>query len=288
MSLAPALFALTAAALFGVTVHTQNQGLDDTDGLTGTFIGVCAMAALMWLLSPFFLQWRWWGTHAAFLFALSGLVFPALSSRMQIAAVRVVGPAITSAIGSFTPLFAVLPAVVLLGEPFGWQAAAGLMLMVGGLTASAVVRRGIPRGWPVAALLMPLGAAFMRGIVQPVTKAGYAELPSPLFATLVMATVSVLVLGVLVWGSGRMGQLRRPRRGHAWFAAGGVAIGLGILSLNTAIGAGDIVVAAPLASTTPLWALLYGAVLFRRERLGLRHAVVAVLVAAGAVLVVTR
>ena len=46
-------------------------------------------------------------------------------------------------------------------------------------------------------------------------------------------------------------------------------------------------IAAPLAATTPLWSLAYGAFVFRREKLHLRHAVVALLVVIGAVLIVT-
>ncbi len=246
------------------------------------------MAVVFWLFSPLYVEWRWWATEAALLFGLCGLMVPAMSARMQIGAVALVGPALTSAIGSSAPLFAVLPAVVFLGEPFGLQPATGLLLMVGGLMISALARRGIPRGWPLWMLGLALGAAFVRGIVHPITKVGLAEVPSPLFSTLVMATTSTVILGVLMLVSKQVPQEPWAKRGHTWFALSGVVNGGGMLALNMSINMGDVVVAASLASTTPLWALAFGAFLFHRERLGTRHALVALFVVAGAVLIVTR
>ena len=65
-------------------------------------------------------------------------------------------------------------------------------------------------------------------------------------------------------------------------------IGGGILSLQLAIQFGDVSLAAPLSSTTPLWTLLLGVMFFRNERITTRHLIMAVLVALGAALVVSR
>ena len=284
----PAAIALFAAALFGLVVHVQRRGLDGTDGLTGTFISVVVMSAIYWLMSPLYMEWGWWTSQAAILFALCGLMMPAFSARMQIASVGAVGPALTSAIASFAPAFAVLPAVFVLGESFGLRPTAGLCLMILGLTLAAIGRNGVSRDWPLWALALPLGAAFLRGILLPVMKVGFAEVPSPLFASLVMSSVSVVVLGVMIVTSGRSPEVLRGGNGHLWFALGGLIIAGGLLALNTAISLGDVVIAAPLAATTPLWALLYGALIFRRESLGPRHLLIASMVVAGAILIVTR
>ncbi len=130
MSLLASLFALSAGALFGLNVYIQRRGLDDIDGLTGAFFSVATMAAFLWFLSPFFVTWRWWFSDAAVIFLLCGLFFPASGQGLQIASIARVGPALTSAVGAFAPLFAVLPAVFFLGESFGFQAQFGLMLMI--------------------------------------------------------------------------------------------------------------------------------------------------------------
>lgn len=285
MDLVPPLLALAAAAIFGTVVHLQQIGLDDTDGLTGSLISVGTVAVGFWLFSPLYMEWDEWMTGAALLFAVCGLVFPALAQRLQVAAIHRVGPSLSASVGAFAPVFAVVPAVMILGEPFGLVPAAGLALMIGALVASTGVR--VSGGWHVAALLLPLGAAAARGFTQPIARAGLIEVPDPAFATLVMATVSTIVLAAMTLASPRRRSLLRYRPGMVWFAASGVANGVGILALNAAIGYGGVVIAAPLATTTPLWALLYGAVIFRREKLHVHHGIVAVLVAIGAVLVVS-
>jgi drug/metabolite transporter (DMT)-like permease len=67
----------------------------------------------------------------------------------------------------------------------------------------------------------------------------------------------------------------------------GIVVGLGILLLQAAISGGEVTTAAPLVSTTPLWALVLGLLVFRHESLRPWHGVVALLVAAGAALIVS-
>jgi DME family drug/metabolite transporter len=286
LDLLPPAFALAAAILFGFSVHLQKLALRDMDAATGTLISVASTAALFWLAAPFLIEWSWWGTRAAAVFALCGLLFPAISQRLQIDAVVHVGPAIAAAMGSFAPLFAVLPAVAFLGESFGLRDWAGLALLIGGLTLTAVLPGRINRGWPLVALLIPLGASFARGIVQPISKVGFAELPSPFFATLVMLTVSLPVCA-LMRAAARGPRPPATARGRTWFAVNGIVVGLGILLLQAAISGGEVTTAAPLVSTTPLWALVLGLLVFRHESLRPWHGVVALLVAAGAALIVS-
>lgn len=285
--LAP-LLGLLAGALFGVLVHVQRRGLDGTDPLVGAFFSVAAMAGFFWLLAPAFVDVAWFGTRAALLFALGGLFFPAAAQALQVFSLGRAGPAITSAIGAFTPFFAVIPAVAVLGEPLGVQLALGMGLMTGGLVLSAIGSKGIPRSFPLWVLLLPLGAALARGLVQPVTKTGLDMVPSPFFATLVFGTVSTLVLAGVLLATGRAHRVVSAGRGVRWFALGGVVNGCGILALNAAIGLGGVTLAAPLASMSPLWTLALGLLLFRHETLGARQVAMALLVVAGSVLIITR
>lgn len=279
--------ALTAGALFGFNVHIHRKGLDGADGMTGAFLSVSAMALSFWLVAPFVIDWRWFAQPGTVIFALAGLFFPAMGQTLQIQSVQRVGPALTSVLGSFVPVFATIPAVFLLGESFGLQSAIALLLMVGGLVLSAIPARGLHRSWPYWALAVPLGAAAVRGFAQPAVKQGLVTVPSPFFAALITATVSMGVLGLLqVWRNRRKGAIVASRPALQWFALSGVINGLGIFALNAALGLGAVTVVAPVAATTPLWTLLFGAVIFRREALTLRHLLITALVFAGAVLLV--
>lgn len=288
MNLAAILLGLGAGALFGFNVHIQRIGLDGTDGLTGAVVSVGSMASLFWLLSPFAVDYAWllsWGT---LIFAAAGLLFPAMGQFLQITSVARVGPAMTAAIGSFAPVFAVVPAIVFLGESFGLQGAIAVALMMTGLALSAIGPRGLPRGWPIWALLLPLGAAAARGLTQPALKYGMIDVPSPFMAAMITATVSTGVLLTLRALRRNVTPLPRVPRAFATFALSGVINGIGILSLAAAIRAGGVTLTAPLAATAPLWSLLFGGILFRRETIGLRHLGVAALVVLGVALLVTR
>jgi drug/metabolite transporter (DMT)-like permease len=288
MLLAAAL-ALGAGALFGFNVHIHRKGLDGADGLTGAFLSVVSMATVFWLGAPFVIDWAWFATTGALIFAVSGIFFPAMGQTFQIFSVQRVGPALTSALGAFVPVLATLPAILFLGESFGPRSGLALALMVGGLVLSAVPSRGFSRGWPLWVLVFPLGAATVRGFSQPAMKLGMETAPSPYFAALVTASVSAVVLALILFARDR-GIRRLASSGSAvrWFMLSGVINGLGILSLNGALSMGSVTVVAPLASTTPLWTLLFGVLVFRRETLRPRNYLIAALVVSGAVILVTQ
>jgi len=283
-----AMSALLAGVLFGLNVHIQHRALDTADSLTGAAISIGVSAALLWISSPLWIDWNWWSSRTVLLFALCGLLFPAIAQLLQIRSIERVGSSLSSAIGAFAPLFAVVPAVVFLKEVINLQVAMGMALMIAGLCISAVRTGRIHRTWPVWALLLPLGAAAVRGSAQPIAKIGLDEIPSASFATLVMTSVSTLVLAGCLLGTNRTIHGLKAKPGVVWFAVSGAVNCAGILALAYAIKVGGVTLTAPLASTTPLWTLLFGALIFRRESLGFQHIVVAVLVVIGAALIITR
>ncbi|MEC3859660.1 DMT family transporter [Mesobacterium sp. TK19101] len=285
--LLPPLFGLMAAMLFGINVYIQGRGLAATTGLHGAFLSVAATAGLFWLLAPFVIDWRWFATAGAAIFAATGLFFPAAGQGLQIAGVRRVGPALTAALGAFTPVFSGVIAVAFLGEVLGLQSGLGFALMVLGLMLAGLKTRNIPRGFPLWALAIPLGASFVRGIAQVFTKLGMQSVHSPFFATLLAATVSSGVLALLLRRNGQA-VVRGLNRSHSWFIASGAINGLGILALNSGIARGELTIVAPMVATTPLWTLVFGITVFRTERLHLRQFLIAGMVVAGAVLLVTR
>jgi drug/metabolite transporter (DMT)-like permease len=284
-----AFLALAAGALFGFNVHIHRKGLDGADGLTGAFLSVASMAVMFWVVAPFVIDWSWFATTGALIFAISGIFFPAMGQTFQIFSVQRVGPALTSALGAFVPIFAAVPAILFLGESFGLKGAIALSLMVGGLVLSAVPTRGFSRGWPLWALVFPLGAATVRGFSQPAMKLGMETAPSPFFAAMITSGVSAIVLALILLVRGR-GIRRLSAGGNAvrWFMLSGVINGTGILSLNFALEMGAVTVVAPLASTTPLWTLLFGVLVFKRETLRPKNYLIATLVVAGAVILVTQ
>jgi drug/metabolite transporter (DMT)-like permease len=158
---------------------------------------------------------------------------------------------------------------------------AGVALLVAALRS-----RGLPRHFPLWALALPLGASAIRGFMIPALKIGQETAPNPMFAFLIMASLSTLMIsGVHVFRRATLGQINV---GWLWFVASGAMQLLGLFLMAMALRVGDVTVVATLSSIAPVWALLYGALMFRRETLGARHVAVAVLVVVGGILLVSR
>ena len=117
-------------------------------------------------------------------------------------------------------------------------------------------------------LVLPLGASLARGIVQPTAKFAYAEVPSPVFGTLVMATVSSVAVTIYLLSRDRA-TIRLVRgQGLNRLIAGGVANGVGLLFLQAAIAYGEVIVAASLSTTVQLWTLVPGQLFLRNAEIG--------------------
>jgi len=160
--------------------------------------------------------------------------------------------------------------------------------MTVGVALTSLIGGKLARSWPLWALLIPIGASAARGLVHPLTKTGLQDIPSPLFATMIMGSMSTLVLLAIVLGTGKAQKLRTMPKGAWWFVLAGIINGSGILFVNMAIAAGDITRVSPFVSTTPIWVLLLGWAYFRVERLGLVHLLAVALVFTGSILIVLR
>ena len=179
------LFAFASAAFLGAAVVTSQLGLRTMEPLSGAAVSVPAFTLLFLLLSPILLAGEpvvWRGLP---IFAAIGLFFPASLTLLAFASNRALGPVITSTLGNLAPLFSVSLAVVLLHEPLRAVQVAGLAIAVIGAVIISVTRPRDLGHWRSWALLLPLAAAFVRGVVPPIVKVGLEIWPSPLWACLV-------------------------------------------------------------------------------------------------------
>ena len=93
------------------------------------------------------------------IFAAVGLLFPAAATLITFAANRRLGPVITGSLGNLAPVFAVLLAFVLLGEPLRLGQMLGLAIILAGV----LVLTGL-RGTPERRLgVVVFGAAAHHG-----------------------------------------------------------------------------------------------------------------------------
>jgi DME family drug/metabolite transporter len=281
----PVVLAFASAFLFAVGVQLQNLGLKYGRSQTGALISMLGSTVLFWLFSPWFLQLWYWGTSAVVIFALVGLFRPFLTSNLAIAGIRHLGPTLTSILASTAPVFAAFFAIVILGETLTIPIALGTLTIV--LAIGLLARKSEAKStWPVWALALPIGAAVLRALGHALTKLGLDIIPDPLFAGLVSYSVSL----VIALGSALGQRKRTPARlrwtpGLLWFFCGGIVNGISIWSLNTALNMGEMVKIIPIVALSPVFTLLLGLFVFRRETLTLRIVLALLLIVPGVILV---
>jgi len=212
-----------------------------------------------------------------------GLIFPALVTFLNFASNRLTGPTVAGTISSTTPLFAVLGAILFLGEPLSPAAMAGTGAIVMGVVALTARGADRPRTWAAWVIFLPLAGAATRGGAQAAVKGGLVLWPDPFIAALVGYCVS----SVTIFAANRAFVPRASapldRRGILWFMAVGICNGLGVLAMYAALNGGQVSVVSPLVATYPLFTLALSTLFLREERFSPRVLLGVALTVAGVV-----
>jgi drug/metabolite transporter (DMT)-like permease len=281
------LLALASAAFFGGGVVLTQFGLRTVHPLSGAAISIPTFTLCFILLSPFLLAGKPVVWHAVPIFAMVGLVFPAAVTLLTFASSRSLGPVVTSALGNLSPLFSVVLAIVVLHEPLRLLQFAGVLVALGGVFIITVTRTPDMRDWRTWALLLPLGAALLRGIIPPIIKVGLGIWPNPIGAGLtgyIFSSITVLTVERIRNGSF---IVKAPRAGRLWFMVTGLCNGAGTLLLYAAVGAGPITLVAPIIAAYPLVTVGLSALVLTNVTLTLRLVAGVALAVGGVVLVLT-
>jgi drug/metabolite transporter (DMT)-like permease len=259
---------LALASMFGLGagfVLTQ-FGLRWMVPWLGAAISIPTSTLLFWCLAPFFVDPREGNLGAVVLFACVGLFFPGTVALLNFEANRLMGPNIAGALSSMTPVFAVLLAIVILGERIRGPQLLALAAIVVGIT---LMYRGQVSlsGRSIWLLALPVAASAIRGVIQPVVKFGFEWWPNPIAAVVVSYTVSsaVLILSALGRAGGTVPDI--DHRGALWFAAVGLCNGLSVLAMYGALEYGPVAIISPLIASYPLVTLLLSRVFLRKEDL---------------------
>jgi drug/metabolite transporter (DMT)-like permease len=261
-----AILALGAAFCFALALILTQFGLRTMPSWRSPLYSISGALVVAWLAALLFVDWRSFNLDAALIFAGVGCIFPVVVSILAVRSNERLGPAVAGAVGNVTPIFAVLGAVLLLGEQLGLLQLAGLAMVVGGVALLALRGGTGGRRWPVWVLGLPLAAAFVRGAIQPAIKTGLALWPEPLAAAAIGYALSTVVIFALV---GRRALREGPaiRRGVLWFLAVGFANGTATFLLYAALGLGSITVVAPLVALFPLMGVVMSWIFLRGEQL---------------------
>jgi drug/metabolite transporter (DMT)-like permease len=260
------LLALLASFMFGLALVFTQFGLRYASPLHGALVSIPAAAISLWLAAPFLLDYRNSNLTSAAVFIAVGCFFPATVTLLTFEANRQMGPSVSAALANLTPLFAVLSSILFLHEAlYPLQALGIAAIILGGLILS-IDRQWLGISWSYRAIVFPIGAAAIRGLIQPIIKFGLAEWPSPFAATLIAYTISSLVVASAVRAQSAGWPSAYDRAGLLWFACTGICNSVGVLALYSALARGSVLMVSPLVATYPLVTLGFTAVLFRSAK----------------------
>jgi drug/metabolite transporter (DMT)-like permease len=170
------ILALASAVCYGLGLTLTQFGLRDVPPAAGAAISIPTSTLLFVAASPIGLAGTTPAWTALPIFAAVGLVFPAAATLITFASNRRLGPVITGSLGNLAPVFAVLLAFVLLGEPLRFGQMLGLAVILAGVLVLTGLRVRPNAGWASWYVVLPLVTAALRGFIQPVIKLDLALL----------------------------------------------------------------------------------------------------------------
>ena len=265
--LLPGLIALAAAAAFGTSGVAAKRGIAHVESLAGTLVTVGTCCTVYLLAAPFWMRAGDWFTAGFWIFALTGIMQPALSMYFANEAYSRAGATVVATFTGTTPLFAAALAIGFLGERLTLAIAAGTVFTVLGITTLAWMPARRVSGWiegrgvMAMALLFATGTAAIRGVSHVIGKVGIDLLPNPFMAGFCSFGVSFVILATVYrWRRGRWPE-KLPRLGLTYFCITGLCVAFGIGLLYSALLVGTVTVVAPIVATYPVFTLLVAAAL---------------------------
>ena len=183
-------FALGSASLFGLGLVITQFGLRDMTPALGATFSMPMAALVFWGSAPFLADFSGWDGDAVLLFAVVGIFFPGMITLLTFEANRMMGPYVSGAIGNLAPLFAVIAALVVLGEALDILQWLAVVAILGGVSAMSLRRQWDGGSWRRWVIALPLGAALCRGL-------GPVSLTSPVVACYPVFT---MIFGAILLG----------------------------------------------------------------------------------------
>ncbi|MGH7831291.1 MAG: DMT family transporter [Candidatus Binatia bacterium] len=256
-------FAIQAALCFAISHILIRRGLATSNALTGSIISLGLSALTMWVMSPFFLTWSSFFTHAVFYFIAAGIFAPGLGRTFVYMGIERIGVARSTPISNTTPMFASVIAVLLMGETWTLQNFLGTSLVIVGVVTLSRTHGEQHKEWRKTDLVFPILAALSFAVSSNLRKLGLLVENVPIMASAVTATTAFLFVAGVTQLRGGLQLLKISRSSLLWFFAGGMANTAAMLSVFYALSHGKVVVVEPLVSTNPVFGILLAAVFLR-------------------------
>ena len=270
------LYAILAAFSFGLNAVFVRKGMRESSPVTATLViagvQVTILSLLLLLDIPVF-NWS-----AILYFIIAGVFSAILGRTLNYISIDRLGVPISTSLSGTNPLFALILAVIFLGEDVSINTLLGSFFVVAGIALMS--------GWGASNslnfrdMVIPLSSAFFYACSSAIRKIGLNILPESILGAVVGALTSLIVYPILLLLMGRSGQFKLNKKAIPWLIGGGIATSTAWIGMFTATQMGSVSVVSAIIGTNPLFGLLLSAILLRdTERITKQ-------VAAGSILIV--
>ena len=265
------LLAIVAAVGWGISSNFARLGFSSIKSPSpagGVFVSVVSSLVVVLVVNLIF-QWEdlaFISAEAILWFSVIGLTSFAFARYCHFKSVELIGANRASALSAAAPLFATAVAVVFLHEELTLPVFSGILLIIGGLYSLSGHQGKSPntisRNQPAFKRVNVLGYIFALlsalgwGGTSALIRWGVSNLAPPLVGALVAVTVGTIVLSWPGVRNLRSSQVSKGT-GLIFFLLAGLMSALGTTANYGALKLLPVVVASPLANTSPLFTLIF-------------------------------
>ena len=258
----PEFIAILSAMGWAADAILVRKGARTSNVYAAAFISFIITTILFWTIIILFFPLHLLWTPATIYFVLSGLIQPFLARLLHYIGLTRLGVARSGSLRGASPLFAVLIAVVFLGEQPHFFVYGGTLLTMAGVWL--ILYRGEGGGeWRLSDVIFPLGASFVAAISQNLRKMGLLLLPNPFVGGAITTMTSLTLYLISLYVLGKFRLVRPDRASLPYFVISAFIAAASQFLVFLALSKGEVSVMVPLINTTPFFSVLFSAIFLR-------------------------
>ena len=281
----PIFTALFGSFWFAASMTFINRGVLFIDFFRGLLTNLAMNSLFLWLYVLVFVDMRTLWAPVNLIFVLVGIFVPGIARFFIFKGMDRLGATISSCLTNSGPLFAILIAVVFLGEHPSFTNILGALSIVGGIIALSW--RGVTKTWRTRDLAFPLSAALLFAGRDNLVRFAVVQIASPVLGAAIAATTSLITMStVYLLFAKKEPPAPSAKKGYRYFAVSGFMNCLSYLFTYTALSMERVSIISPLVNASSLFVLPLSMIVLRDvEKLTPRKIGATLLVIAGVFLI---
>ena len=287
-----AFLAIVSAFLYGLTSVMAKIGMRDSNTSSAVFISLLGSFVSVFIFCLFATSLNQYLTKAVFCFLAAGIMGPFFGRFLLFKGIDRVGAAISTTLYENKPVFAVMGAMILLGERLTPTIGFGVCLMLAGTITVSFEKSGgqIEKHWSKTDLVIPVAAGACYGLAHVFRKMGLNIFPGPVVGLMAQNIGAIAFLPFFVLaGKDQKAAISKDLRIWVWFLLIGFLQVVAQWCLFKALETGSVVIVSPLSSLSTFFVLILTTLFLRKlEKVTWKIVLGAVLMVSATVILTTR